>query len=106
MAREEQRTHLFALRYDKYKHNVPSKTKARKTPLSVMKDSSPELGFPFLCDSMHLQIFPDLLYVNQKDLGFEETVQMLIFNYCSVCINLSFVSDSEVLYLLPESIRL
>ena len=77
-----------------------------RPPLSIMKDSSPKLGFPFLCDSMHLRILPDLLYVNQKDLGFEEPVQMLIFNYCSVCINLSFVSDSEVLCLLPESIKL
>ena len=47
-----------------------------------------------------------LTFFMSEDLGFEEPMKKLILNYCSVCINLSFVSDSEVLYLLPESMNL
>ena len=94
MEREEQRTYFFVLQFVKYKHNAPSSTKARK-------------NFPMLCRIWATHCFcRHCLTFMSEDLRFEEPMQKLILNYCSVCINLSFVSDSEVLYLLPESMNL
>ena len=39
MEKEEQRTYLFVLQFVKFKHSVPSSTKARKTlPLQTLLD--------------------------------------------------------------------